>query len=78
MGVSAAVRSSEETVNSVGSNVSPARLCSRPGARPAQERVQADGELLDVKRLGDVVVTSRVEPAEAIGQCILGGEEQHG
>ena len=47
------------------------------GRRAAQQRAQPDDDLLDVKRLGDVVIAAGVEAGQAIGQRVARGQEQH-
>ena len=49
-----------------------------PAAGAAQNGPDAQDQLLQVERLGDVVVTARPEPADPVLGRVAGGEEQHG
>ena len=41
------------------------------------ERVQSSGELLDVKRFGQIIVRAKVEAVEPLVQSAAGGAENH-
>ena len=61
----------------VGEVTGPERGDAR-GDGPAVQRAQAGQQLVDLERLGQVVVGTDVEALHAVGQRVAGGEHQHG
>ena len=53
------------------------RRADRPRRTPEQ-RVQADAQLVEVERLGQVVVAARLEAGDLVVEPVAGGKEEHG
>ena len=66
------------TVSCAGSRTSPPSAMAAGRRRLAEQRVQPGDDLFDVERLGHVVIAAGAEAAEAVGQRVAGGQEQHG